>query len=296
MTSTSPSALGLDIGGTNLKAAILELPNRIAMEFQVPSRANEGPAGVRAAISEAVQKAKASGLAFSRIGVGCAGSVDPKTGTVRNSPNFRNWTNVPLKAWVEADHGVPAVVENDANCAVVTEWRLGNARGCQNALLLTLGTGIGGGLILDGRLFRGATGTAGEVGHVSLHADGIPCNCGNTGCFERYCSASSLAALVPGVTAEAIFAPANRETYADVIDDFLKHLCVGLTSLANAFDPEVIVLGGGVAAGLGPYWEPVRDWVRGHAFPIVGSNLRILPTLFENNSGALGAALLALEV
>src|SRR5207244_2747805 len=112
---------------------------------------------------------------------------------VATSPNFSAWRNVPLKAWVEQDHGLPCSVENDANCALVTEWKIGNAQVFQNALLVTLGTGIGGGLLINGNIYRGATGTAGEIGHLSIHADGIPCNCGNVGCFERYCSASSLA-------------------------------------------------------------------------------------------------------
>jgi glucokinase len=295
MTRPSPSALGLDIGGTNLKAAVLQLPNRIALELKLPSRANEGPEGVRAALREAVNKAKSEGVSFERIGVGCAGSVDPKTGVVRNSPNFRAWNNVPLREWVQADHGLPVVVENDANCAAVTELHMGNALGCRNALLLTLGTGIGGGLILNGKIYRGATGTAGEVGHFSIHADGVACPCGNVGCFERYCSASSLAARVPNVHAKEIFNPGNRAKYGPVVDDFLRHLSIGLASLANILDPDVILLGGGLAGGLGPYWDVIRAQVKKHAFPAVAENLRLLPTQYENNSGALGAALLALE-
>jgi glucokinase len=291
MTKPFRTALGLDIGGTNLKAAVLQLPNRIGLEFSVPSRAGDGPEGVRATIREAVKRARDQ-FALETIGIGCAGSVDPKTGTVRNSPNFHAWKDVPLKAWSESDNGLPTVVENDANCAVVTEWRMGNAQGCRNALLLTLGTGVGGGLILDGRLFRGSTGTAGEVGHFSIRADGVACPCGNVGCFERYCSASGLRRLVPGATAEEIFQ--NAEKFKPVIDDFLTNLGVGLTSLANVFDPEVILLGGGVAAGLGPYWERLRAWVKSHAFPAVGANVRLLPAQYENESGALGAALLAL--
>lgn len=295
MTKSSPTALGLDIGGTNLKAAVLQLPNRIGLEFHIPSRANEGPDGVRAAIREAVAKAKSSGALFDSIGVGCAGSVSPQ-GTVRNSPNFSHWKDVPLKEWVETDHSVRAVVENDANCAAVTEWTMGSAQGARNVLAVTLGTGIGGGLIIENRLFRGATGTAGEIGHFSIQANGIPCNCGNTGCFERYCSASGLKRKLPGVSAEQIFLPENRDQYGPVVDEFLQYLGVGLTSLVNVFDPEVVVVAGGISAGMGPHWKTIREHVKEHAFPAVGAKVQILPAKYESNSGALGAALIALGV
>ncbi len=294
--SSPHAALGLDIGGTNLKAAVLQLPNRIALEFSIPSRACEGPEGLRAAISEAIHRAKEEGHRFTRIGIGCAGSIDPATGSVRFSPNFKAFRDVPLKEWIDHDHGLPCLVENDANCAVITEWKLGGGKGHKNVVLLTLGTGIGGGLILDGKLFRGSTGTAGEVGHFSIHADGIPCNCGNRGCFERYCSASGLAAKVPDVAAEVIFQPQNRAKYGAIVDEFVSNLSSGLTSLANIFDPDVILLGGGVAAGLGPYWDTVRAAVKKQAFSAVADHVKILPAQFENNSGALGAALLALEL
>lgn len=294
MTNSDSWALGLDIGGTNLKVAAVQKPNRIGFEFSVPSHAADGPEAVRTAVREAVLRARSQGGPFSAIGVGCAGSVDPKTGVVRQSPNFSHWRDVPLKEWLQKDHELPVTVENDANCAVVTEWKLGAARGCRNVLLLTLGTGIGGGLILEDRLFRGSTGTAGEAGHVTIRADGVPCPCGNIGCLERYCSASALERVAPGVPPKIVFDPANRAKYQDVVETFLQDLSLGLTSLANLLDPDVILLGGGIAPGVTPHLERMSSWMKARAFSAVAKHVRLLPAAHGHNSGAIGAALLAL--
>lgn len=297
MGSKSTITIGLDIGGTKLKGISVKGKTEILKEISIPSRANEGPQYVREAVKEAVQLLLLPGTTCSGIGLGCAGSVDHHEGIVRNSPNFADWKNVPLRDWVKEDFKVPVAVENDAKCAVFSEWKVGAGKGHQNVVLLTLGTGIGGGLILGGRLFRGATGTAGELGHLSIHTEGISCPCGNQGCFERYCSATAVKNQAKGVSPKEVFSKAAIvPEYKKIIDEFIYNFEVALVGIANIFDPEVILLGGAVTDGLAIYLDKISQHVKTHAFPAVGANLSIKTTQFKNLSGSLGAALLAQEL
>lgn len=281
---------GLDIGGTNIKGVLLQGDN-VLKDIKVKSNAKQSPEALRQAIRSAVA---GLGGEFAAMGVGCAGSVDSRAGEVRNSPNF-DWNIVyPLGEWVTEDFNVPVTVENDANCAVVTEWRLGAGRGCDNLVLLTLGTGVGGGLVLNGQLFRGSTGTGAEIGHMVLHGGGLPCPCGHRGCFERYVSATALRGKVPGREPKEVFAMAKHEPpLRQVVEEFLMELKWALTSLTNVFNPDKILIGGGVAEGVAPYRSDLQDWVREHAFPTAAAHVSIQLTEHHNLSGAVGAALLA---
>lgn len=285
--------LGLDIGGTKLKAVALEESGEILAEFSVDSEASKSPDHVREALHTCVKHFREQGIQFTSIGVGCAGSVNGKTGVVRNSPNFNNWKDVPLRDWMQDDFQVPVVVDNDANCAVYTEWKLGNGKGFDNIVLLTLGTGIGGGIILDGNLFRGATGTGGELGHMSIYADGIECACGNRGCFERYCSATAMRRRAGDISSKEVFTHPENPAYAKVIDEYLQDFQIGLVSIANIFDPDIILLGGAVSEGVCLHLPKIEAWVKEHAFPAIAAHMQIKPAKFGNYSGGLGAALMS---
>lgn len=289
---TDSVILGVDIGGTFIKSVALSSSNRVLLENKTPSRACEGPEAIRDAIRETVKFFQSKEITFSKIGVGCAGSVDTKKGVVRNSPNFSHFQNIPLGEWVRSDFSVPVNVENDANCAVAAEWRL-SFQEFENIVLLTLGTGVGGGLILNGKLYRGSTGTGGELGHLSIHSNGILCPCGNTGCFERYCSASALKKNFPNVSSKDLFQnTSNNEAYKQAVDEFIHHLKIGITSIANVFDPDVLLLGGAISKGILPYLDGIRAHVKKHAFPAPGNHMTIDLTQHDNWSGAIGAALL----
>jgi glucokinase len=291
MNNDKKNTLGLDIGGSSIKAIALEA-NQILEEREFPSHSQVGPEAVRKAIATTVNYFKDKGLTIGAIGIGCAGSVAPVTGVVRNSPNFSSWENVPLKDWVKEDFKLPVTVDNDANCAVYTEWKLGAGKEFSNVVLLTLGTGIGGGLIINKKLFRGATGTAGELGHFSIHTDGVDCACGNRGCFERYCSASALEAKFPGMTAKEIFEKNDPKTQK-AVDDFFYDFRIGLTSLANMFDPDAFVFTGGMSEGFVPRLPEIEAWLKEHAFPAVGPHVKLLLAKYGTITGALGAALIA---
>lgn len=292
MSKGSRLALGLDIGGTNIKAVALSPVGQILEQHQNPSHADISPTAVREAIRATVRQFTPLD-SITSIGIGCAGSVDHERGVVRNSPNFARWNNIPLREWMAEDFSLPVVVDNDANCAVFAEWKLGTAQGAKNVVLLTLGTGIGGGVVIDDRVYRGSTGTAAELGHFSIHADGIWCSCGNRGCFERYCSASALVGKVAGKSAEEIMEKANEEPYKTIVSTFIDELSIGITSLANIFDPDVFVLGGAVSLGVVNYLGRLQGFVKRHAFPAVGERMRIGVSKFGHQSGAVGAALLS---
>lgn len=284
--------LGIDIGGTRLKSVVIDSEkHQILDSHEQESDAQKGPEAVLNAVVSAVNHHGKD--LFTSIGIGCAGSVEPKTGVVRNSPNFSHWRNVPLGKWVNEKTGLPVIVENDANCAVYAEWKMGAAKGFQNVVLLTIGTGIGGGLILNERLYRGSTHTGGEIGHFSIYANGCPCPCGNTGCFERYCSASALREMGNNLySAREIFTRREEPACAQIIQQFMKDFKIALTSLSNIFDPDCILIGGGVAEGLSAYFPEISEWLKQHAFPAVGSHVQIRATQFGNLSGAIGAGLL----
>ena len=285
------ATVGIDIGGTNIKAVALSGDNAILSHFQTPSLAHHGAVEVKRAVHKSIQHFLQL-YDVIRVGVGCAGSVDHTRGVVRNSPNFSDWKNINVAAWVRELVSVPTLVDNDANCALLAEVRMGNARGFRNVVLLTLGTGIGGSALIAGQVYRGSTGSATELGHFSLKADGLPCPCGNTGCFERYCSASALTTSLPGFSAQEIMDRRSEEPFASVVSTFKVNLMTGITSIANIYDPDCIVLGGAVSLGLTHFLDDIGNWVRRHAFPSIGNHVTLRMTKFGHQSGACGAALL----
>ncbi|NBX68127.1 MAG: ROK family protein [Proteobacteria bacterium] len=292
-TSSNLIRCGLDIGGTQIKAVLIDQSGYILEEFDTPSNAHLGPDHVKASVLNVIETIKKRGQAIGFVGIGCAGSVDSDLGIVRNSPNFSAWKNINLKTWAEQTLRIPTCVDNDANCATIAEWKLGKGRGISNLVLLTLGTGIGGGLVLQNRLYRGATGTGGELGHFSINTRGIECPCGSLGCFERYCSASALKNKISDLSSREIFERATTDfNCKKLVDEFLHNLQIGLVGIANVFDPDLILLGGGVSKGLHPHIESIRLSVKNRVFPAVAENLKIDFTQFGNNSGAIGAALL----
>lgn len=295
MAKRNKTTIGLDIGGTNIKMVILQNAS-IVRQLEIPSGASKGPSAVRLAVHQTGQLAMST-CAFEAIGIGCAGAVDTSRGIVVNSPNFADWHNVPLKQWVESDLTVPVTIHNDANLAAVAEHSLGIGHNSRNFVLLTFGTGIGGGIILDNKLYEGSTGTAGELGHWSIDYRGLPCPCGNRGCFERYCSASALKEKVPDLSAEEVFSMASKnERCGRAVREFIDATKTAITSLANALDPDCIALGGGLAAGLSRHVDEIQSWVRAHAFPSVGKHVRIATCTLENWAGAIGAAIKAREL
>jgi glucokinase len=250
------------------------------------------------------------------VGVGAPGPLDTKRGIVLLTPNL-GWVNLPLRQIIHERLGLPAALDNDANCAVLGEWWMGAARGTRNAIGITIGTGIGGGIIVDGKLYHGASDCAGEIGHTTIDTEGRRCKCGNYGCLEAYASGpniamraveeikagavSRLADYVGGdlrqVTAQTVYQAAHDgdQLALEVVNDTAKFLGVGIANLLNVFNPEVVVVCGGVTLAGDRLFDPLRREVARRAFKPAVSVCRIIPCELSGTAGVYGAAKVYLE-
>jgi glucokinase len=299
---------GIDVGGTKFLGVVVDEHGEVVLE-----RRRATPKGADQVIDALVDFAGELG-AWDSLGIGVPGLVT-RTGVLRAAPNLVSVAELAVGPRVAAELGRPVAIDNDATCAALAEWQYGAGRGVDDMVMVTLGTGIGGGIVAGGRLQRGANGFAGEIGHIVVDPDGPACPCGRKGCWERYASGTGLARLareqVRGqrgarvvelaggdpdqVRGEHVQAAA-REGDADalaVIDDFGRWAAIGLVSLANVLDPAMFVLGGGLAASADVLLEPIGRWFRALLY---APDLRPHPALvfadLGERAGAVGAALL----
>lgn len=309
--------LGIDLGGTNIVVgAIAADGSRDEGIRAVPTAAERGADAV---IERMVAEARGAMLAtrqadpearFLGVGIGSPGPLDTRTGVVLLTPNL-GWVDMPVRQRISDALGLPATLDNDANCAVLGEWWRGAAQGAQHALGLTIGTGIGGGLILDGRLYHGISDCAGEVGHTTIDAQGRRCKCGNYGCIEAYASGpaialravealeagaeSTLPALAGGdlsrITAQTVYeaAHAGDDLAREVVRDTAKYLGAAIANLLNIFNPEVVVICGGVTRAGERLFLPLQQEVARRAFKPAVAACRIVPGTLEGTAGIYGA-------
>jgi glucokinase len=304
-------SVGIDVGGTKCLGVALDQHGHVVAEQRRPTPRGDG--SLPALIDTLAELAEAIGP-FDELGVGVPGLVT-REGVLRAAPNLDGVADFDVAGSLSARVGRPVHVDNDATCAAVAEWMYGAGTGTSDMVLVTLGTGIGGGLVAGGRLQRGRNGFAGEYGHMVVDPAGPPCPCGRRGCWERYASGSGLARLareaavggrvsrvldIAGGDAETVrgemVQQAAREGDADslaVIDEFGRWVALGLVNLTNALDPEMFVLGGGLAMGADLYLGPIRQWF---GELIYQPELRALPAIefasWQERAGAVGAALL----
>lgn len=309
------AVIGVDVGGTGTKAAAVEASGEISARVERPTDPHAGTKGIIAAVEELLQRAIDIELDVRALGVGAAGFIDAATGSVTFSPNLV-YDDPHIAEALRARFGIPVVVDNDANAAAWGERAFGCAQGLDHVALVTIGTGIGSGFIVDGRLVRGSTGAGAELGHTVVDPDGPECPCGLRGCLEQFSSGTaitkmarkaveddpsstilSFAGSVDEITSEHV-AKAAREydqTAREVLRRSGKALGLGLANVANLFDPEVIVLGGGVVAAGEPYLGPVRDELSARMTAQRRRPMRLDVTSLRKDAGVLGAAALALD-
>lgn len=281
---------GVDIGGTSVKFGVVDEENRLVHTKRLPSVLGDPEAMLTLIEAEL----KASPFPIARVGVGAPGSVRMPGGIVHAS-NLR-WYDIPLLEMMRARLARPCWVDNDAQTAMAAEWSAGVLKGLQTAVYLTLGTGIGGALLIEGRPWRGHDNRAGELGHIITHADGLPCACGRRGCFEVYGSATALARMAGGIGARAVTerAQAGDAEMLLALNQYAHELAVGLASLHMAFRPQAIVLGGGLSAAGDVLLEPIRRAIR--ALSERGERSfedSVRFAALRNDAGMLGAAALA---
>jgi glucokinase len=310
----SAQAVGVDVGGTKIAAFRVDQRGGVLDRAIVPTPAQDAEALLRS-LEDLSREVLSEEVAA--IGIGAAGMIEHATGVLRYAPNLP-WRELPLADRVSEATGRPCVVDNDANAAAWAEFRFGAGRNVRHMLLVTVGTGIGGGIVADGALFRGAQGFAAEIGHIIVEPDGPLCGCGNRGCWEQVASGRAIDRLAREAAAddpEALFvqlaegdparvtgvlvtraAKQGDDLARTILDEVGRRLGEGMAGLANVLDPELIVLGGGaVEAGdllLGPARRAFQDALEA---PEDRPEIPIVPARLGNDAGAIGAASLALE-
>jgi glucokinase len=306
--------VGIDVGGTNIVAGtVAQDGSEILGVLSEPTKSEEGPDAVVARIADLARAsmAEAKGREIAGVGIGSPGPLDTKTGVVLLTPNL-GWVNMPLRDRVASALGLPATLDNDANCAIFGEWWRGAARGVEHVVGLTIGTGIGGGIVLYGDIYRGASDIAGEIGHMTIDSNGRRCKCGNYGCLEAYASGPAIAAravegieagadstlprLVGGdlrqITAQLVYDAAHAgDAFAlEVVRDTAKFLGAGVANIINIFNPQVVVICGGVTRAGDSLFVPLRSEVKRRAFKPAVDVCRILPGELPGTAGVWGAA------
>ena len=288
--------LGLDMGATNLKWSVVEHEAgawRVLGRDQVPTRASAGPEAVIAGIAEAGRAAMNAWPGVVSAGVGVPGLYDPASGRTRMLVNVPGaWADRPVGPPVEAALGVPVALINDARAFGLAELRLGAGRGARSMVGLTLGTGIGGVIAVDGRVHQGHDGTAGEIGHHTIDPDGPLCNCGNRGCLETYAKADQIAAACGTATAEAAMAAARAgdERALAGLAQVGRYLGIGIANLITIVAPDRVVIGGGVAASGELLLGPIRDELRIRVRMTALDQVALVTAELGTWAGAIGAA------
>jgi glucokinase len=312
--------VGVDLGGTKIMAgALSEDGTRHLAMRSVATSAEQGSdavveriiGAIEGVILDTIAETEASRRDFIGIGVGAPGPLDREKGIVVVAPNL-GWSNLPLRDLVSSRLKLPVTLDNDANCATVGEWWQGAAKGGRTVIGMTIGTGIGGGIITEGQLFHGASDVAGEIGHTTIELNGRLCKCGNYGCLEAYASgpaiatrarevlvreesASMLPAMVHGeldrITAQTVYdAAAQGDAVAhEIVRDTARYLGAGLANLLNTLNPDTVVVAGGVTAAGDALFVPLRAEVRRRAFRPAVEACRIVPAELPGTAGVVGA-------
>ncbi len=306
--------LGIDLGGTNIKGGVVDETGKILREASRPTRVEHGPEGIADEIAILIRELEA-GETFAGVGLGCPGTVDDESGEVVCAFNL-NLIHYDMRAALKSRTGYEIRLGNDANVAALAEAVLGAGKGAHSVVVLTLGTGVGGGVVVHGKMLTGWTGAASELGHMVIAEDGVPCTCGRKGCFEAYASATALIRMTTEAMARypesamhdiakengtvdgrTAFMAKERGDAAgtEVVKNYVKYLASGVANVINIFFPEIIAFSGGVANQGEALLEPLREEVHRQefGFAYVKKHTKLVQCTLGYQAGVLGAALLA---
>ena len=303
---------GIDIGGTKIAVGLAERDGQLLALSRFPTRVELGPHRILDnAVNEIEKLLKEAKARMAAIGVGCGGPLDRQCGLILSPPNLPGWDEFPITELLEERLGVPVLLDNDANAAALGEQRHGAGRGLSDIVYMTISTGIGGGIIIGGRIVHGVADGAGEVGHASVLPDGPSCGCGARGCLEALCSGtsiarrarerlstgaqSSLAVMKPDeVTAKRV-AKAARDgdnLAREIWDETIYYLSIGIGNIVNTLAPEAVILGGGVSTAGDQLLEPLRRQVRVRVKMLPAEKINIRQAALKGESGIRGALIL----
>ncbi|MEM6519343.1 MAG: ROK family protein [Cyanobacteria bacterium P01_D01_bin.71] len=293
--ANDPQVIGVDLGGTAIKLGQYRQSGDCLAELVVSTPQPSTPEAVLAAIMQAIDQLDPD-RQVRAIGVGTPGPACAQGRTARVAINLAGWQDVPLADWLEAKTGLPTVLANDANCAGLGEAWLGAGDCYRDLIVLTLGTGVGGAVILNGELFVGRTGAAGELGLITLNPEGASCNSGNRGSLEQHCSVQAVRREMgcdPGkLAAQAL---AGNEAAIAYWQQYGRHLGAGLASLIYVLTPEAVILGGGISAGADLFLPTVWQEIEQRVLPTSREGLQILTAQLGSQAGVVGAARLAFQ-
>ncbi len=310
---------GIDIGGTNIKYGLVDAKGKVLFKESRPTMVEKGAEPLMHLVTNISERllyyAADEELEVKWLGVGTPGAVDNRIGKVISlSPNIEGWQWMEIGRILKERLNLPVIVDNDVNSMALAESRFGAGVGYRSVLCVAVGTGVGGGLIIDGKIWRGANFTAGEIGHMTINYAGPQCRCGSRGCIEVYCSSEAiigrtkaklsnglteifqdvLEGPLDGLTIKKLFAAAKRgDTVAvEVINETAVYLGAGLAGAVNLLNPEIVVIGGGIADGGGGFLEAVSAEIRKRAFSTAVENLRVARASLGNDAGFIGASIL----
>ncbi len=295
--------LAFDIGGTNIKYGIISPKGAIVERHQIPTEAGRGGAALLERIAVTAENMLSGHKKIYGIAVSSAGQISPATGDVIYATgNIPGWTGIPLGSYLKERLGLPVYVENDVNAAALGEQWQGAGRGSRDFLCITVGTGIGGAIVTEGKIYHGLRGAAGELGHILFEKDGRICTCGRRGCFEQYGSMGALVNYViergkkdfiyPGIDGIMIIEEAKKGNglCAEAVEWLCGNLAAGIASLVHIFNPSLVILGGGFSEENHEIIEQIRNRVRSCIMPSFQEGFDLLPARCGNSSGMLGAA------
>ena len=315
-------AIAVDLGGTNIRVAVIDKRGKIHRRIKRPTLAQEGIKSVCDNLLSAIEEMYCffPNKQVKGVGLGIAGAINMEKGLITQSPNFPGCEGYPIKDKIQTGFlkQVAVIIENDANAAAIGERWKGAGRGITNLICLTLGTGIGGGIIVDGKLVHGADGMAAELGHITVQPNGPQCNCGNYGCLEALASATAIrreaieASIMhpesdlnercngnrQTITAEMVYFsaqsgdPVSRKIY-QVMG---RYLGIGIATLINIFNPEMVVIGGGVSGAWEMFIPYTKEEVNKRSFKIPAEKAKIVPAVCGDDAGLLGGAYLVFNL
>lgn len=313
-------AIGIDLGGTNFRLAVVtphgDLRDRMHCAVESTRGKEAVVKDIVSSIRNLTERQPTTEGSLLAVGLGVAGLIRPMEGIVTESPNLPGWIDFNIRAPIEAALRVPLTIENDANCFTLGEFWQGAAKDVRELCGLTLGTGVGGGILLNGEIWRGADGMAGEVGHMVIEADGRPCKCGNRGCLEQYASATAITQFareaqesrresvlkkwqgsIERITAEDVF-EAAKEGNTVALDIFRKvgyYLGIGIANLINLLNIDSVVVGGKVSQAWEFFITETEKTIKERAFRVPARRARIVKSLLGDDGGIVGAAYLAYQ-
>ncbi len=310
--------IGVDLGGTNTKIALIDKKFKVLESVSIPTKKYRRPerllGAIYSAVNQVVKARKAARRQIFGVGVGVAGLVDAKSGVICNLVNIPGWKNLNLKKILRKKLRLPIYCDNDVNVMALAESSIGAGKGSLNVVCLTLGTGVGGGIIINGNLYRGSTSSAGEIGHIPINEGGPGCNCGGQACLESYVgnhylvkevrrrikagkrtvlkkmANKKLSDLTPRMMYKA--AKSGDRFARDLWHDAGVKIGIALSGVVNFLDPDKVVIGGGVSQAGAFLFKPIRETVRKRSMELQGRHVRIVKAALGKDAGVIGAAVL----